>query len=850
MVLVALAYLAGLVVGRHLMISAGYLLAPALAIALWHARGLYRFRRLPGHTPQSGWLLLAAIALPGWAASNHAIRVDGRADAIARSLEGAPLIVAEGTIAELPRAGADGLRLVLDDVRLWPRLGLDTPVQFPLKIYVMSRSEERAAGGTADADSGKTNSPDASGDDPVFVQGMRVRAWGRLRLAPGRTTPGQFDYSNYLRGRGIGATLLAGRPGDIEVVGPGSRWATAIFGAVQRARDAMLENLKQNLSADRFGIASAVLLGERGALDDDRLERIRRVGAAHVISVSGLHTAMVFGLMLLAARLIGLPPRAVALMGLCAVWGYALLTGMRPPVVRAAVMATFLLGGWATGRSAALISALAVSALATLLYDPRNLIRTDWQLSYVCVTAIALFAAPLYQLFGASEDEDKDGDKEESGSSVGRWRRRSRRWIWMPLVIVIAVQLGLMPLQAELFGRFSPLGIFAQPIIIPMVFAILTLGLIVAVGGGIAPVGVVVGWALGFFVDLFDVFTAWLSSLPWSTVELPPMAPWLIAVYFGVLLIGPHVSKPEGQLGAYSRSQIKHMAYRMLIVLIGLVGLAWSPMRGPATPPGELTLYILDVGQGDGIVLVFPGGEVAVVDAGRGSYGDQGRRTVAPLLRSLGVRRIDLIVATHADSDHAGGLTYLVENFEVGIFAHGSDESEDEEYQALLEALERRGVRIEQISAGDELRGFGAVQIDVLHPPAASASADGSGGLRGNDASVVLLVDLRDVEILLTGDIEDAAERAIVDSGLARDIDVLKVAHHGSKTSSGVDFLEAFDPEFALISAGRNNTYGHPAREILDRFAARDMIVIRTDRQGSIRLRTDGERIRIDHFSR
>ncbi len=845
MVLVALAYLAGLVVGRHLMISGGYLLAPALAIALWHARGLYRFRRLPGHTSQSGWLLLAAIALPGWAASNHAIRVDRRADAIAQSIEAAPLIVAEGTIAELPRVDADGQRLVLDDVNLWPRLGTDSPIQFPLKLYVMTRSDMRAGG--TDSPNSETIE-EAHSDDPAFVQGMRVRAWGRLRLAPGRTTPGQFDYSNYLRGRGVGAMLLAGRPADIEVVAPGSRWATAIFGHVQRTRDAMLENLKQNLSADRFGIASAVLLGERDALDDDQLERIRRVGAGHVISVSGLHTGLVFLLMLTVARLMGLSPRAVALVGLCSVWSYALLTGMRPPVVRAAVMATFLLGGWATGRSAALISALAVSALATLLFDPRNLIRTDWQLSYVCVTAIAFLAAPIYQLLGARNDENDDDEKLRD--LQGRWRGFFRRWILIPLVIVIAVQLGLMPLQAELFGRFSPLGIFAQPIVIPMVFAILSLGLIVAIGGGIAPVGAVAGWALGFFVDIFEVFTTWLSSLPWATVELPPMAPWLIAVYFGVLLIGPHVSKPEGQLGDFSPPQLKHMAYRMLIVLIGLIGLAWSPIRGPATPPGELTMYALDVGQGDGIVLVFPCGEVAVVDAGRGSYGDQGRRTVAPLLRSLGVRRIDLVVATHSDSDHVGGLRYLVENFEVGIFAHGSDDSGDEEYQALLEALERRHVQIEQVRAGDELKGFGAAQIDVLHPPAMSGGVDGLGGLEGNDASVVLLVDLRDVEILLTGDIEDAAERAIVESGLARDIDILKVAHHGSKTSSGADFLESFDPEFALISAGRNNTYGHPAREILDRFAARDTIVIRTDQQGSIRLRTDGEQIRIDHFSR
>jgi beta-lactamase superfamily II metal-dependent hydrolase len=249
---------------------------------------------------------------------------------------------------------------------------------------------------------------------------------------------------------------------------------------------------------------------------------------------------------------------------------------------------------------------------------------------------------------------------------------------------------------------------------------------------------------------------------------------------------------------------------------------------------------MLDVGQGESLVLRFPNGKVGVIDGGVAyGSGSRGRSTVEPYLRSLGVKRIDFIVASHADADHIGGLIHLVENFKVGAFYQGRDTADTDLYLALMTSLQAKRVPVRVLEAGQSIRGLGGTTIEALNPGA---------GFDDNNASLALLLDHGDVEMMLTGDIEAPAEREIVESGLARDVEVLKVAHHGSRSSTADEFLQAFRPEIALISAGRSNRYGHPSPVVVDRLKRRGIAIARTDQLGSIRLRTNGRTIRLDHF--
>jgi competence protein ComEC len=235
----------------------------------------------------------------------------------------------------------------------------------------------------------------------------------------------------------------------------------------------------------------------------------------------------------------------------------------------------------------------------------------------------------------------------------------------------------------------------------------------------------------------------------------------------------------------------------------------------------------------------MPGGRTAVIDGGGGLGGGQGARVVVPFLRGMNVQRLAFVAASHADADHVGGLDAILHAFDVGMFLHGSHHAETLAWGEVLDAIRERSIPSIEVRGGDRLRGFEPVEVDILGPWP---------GLTRNDASVVMVVRYGGIEILLTGDIEREAELRLLSEGVARDIDVLKVAHHGSATSTAQEFLDAFRPEIALISVGRNNRYGHPSPEVVERLAASGTIVARTDESGTLRLQTDGRRLRLHAY--
>ncbi|MCH8334222.1 ComEC/Rec2 family competence protein [Candidatus Sumerlaeota bacterium] len=416
-------------------------------------------------------------------------------------------------------------------------------------------------------------------------------------------------------------------------------------------------------------------------------------------------------------------------------------------------------------------------------------------------------------------------------TSLLRWLRK---WIWLPVSIVVAVQIGLLALNASYFHQISLITIPATLLALPAAFGIVTGSIAVALLGWIAPLSWIIGPILGAVIGAFEWIVSFFSSFPGALLILPSMAPWLMGLYYGALLLGPHLQRTEDRSERVSVRRRFHMALRLAFAFVVII---WLPVLGSYDSRGFLDLYVVDVGQGDSLVLRFPDGKIGVIDGGAVNS-LQGRRTVAPFLRWLGTDRIDFMIATHGDADHVGGLVYLVNNFEVGLFIHGPDRSDSDVFQELHRLLEEKGINVREVRAGDTLEGFGAIEVTFLNP---------APGDDGNDASVVLLIDYGEVEILLTGDIEAGAERSILDRKLAEDIDVLKIAHHGSRTSTTARFLDAFDPEIALISAGRNNQYGHPAPEVLERLSERNIAVARTDRLGTLHVRTDGRRLALYH---
>lgn len=813
-VFATLAFMGGLALGREVIVPAWCLIVPAALAVVALFGEQWRVRGAPASAiSPAGYLFFPLLFILGWAESNQAIRIDRRAEAIAIAFEPYEVVQIEGRIAEPPGLGNESMVLVLDHPRLSTAPRPDLPSSFPLMVMATV----------------KLNEGDASS---LPLQGSRVRLWGRVRVPESAGHQTDFDRRNLMLSRGIGAIFHAASAKDMELLPSSATPSAALLSSLDRLRRTMRSQLDSVLSPSHSALAAALLLGDRRGLSPQLAEDFTKTGLAHILSVSGLHTGFVLIIILFLARMMMVPIRGCAVVGIGALIAYTTLTGFQPPVVRAAIMGCFLMGAWGLGRTASTLAALAASALFTLVLDARNLVRVDWILSYLCIASIIILAPPLTAMF-STNDEEEESKKSRLALTI---RRYSRILIFGPLVTTLAISIGLLPVQLALFQRISWVAFPANLLGAVISFFIVALTMFITLLGWIPFVGSLIALALASLLTFFESFVSLMARLPGASLNVPPMPLLLLTLYYTFLLYGPHLREGEGPKREASRRQKLHTMYRVLACTLVILIM---PFFARAFEGGFLDLYVLDVGQGDALVLRFPDGKVGVVDGGLRHGGDRGRQTVAPFLRALGVSRIDFAVASHADADHIGGLVYLVENFTIGRFLQGQDASDSALFAELQKTIRDHRVPSRPIRAGDAIEGLGPVEVTVLNP---TPDED------NNDASVVLLVDFNEIEMLLTGDIETPAERRIIEGGRARDIEVLKVAHHGSRTSSSEAFLDAFTPEVALISAGRGNSYGHPSADVISRLNAHGITIARTDELGTLRVRTDGHNVALFRY--
>lgn len=826
-VFVALAYIAGLVLGRFLLAPAWSLVAATVACAGTVAWNLLRRRTHPFRAPSEGLPLWIAIALLGWLASNHVVRVDGGAAALESSMAASPLARVEGRVIRAESWGPAGVRLYLH------RPFVETTGSHPVARRLALAAVIEFAGpdwevAPSPADLRRQR------EALVRLPGARIRTWARPRPLATASHPWAFDPAAYFRHQGVAARFELPDLSLIEGLTPPSRPRQLVSKAIAASRDRIRHALAARLTPDSAGLASAIALGDRSGVSTDTRDQFRDSGLMHLLVVSGMHTAFMLGIALMLTRWLGLPPVAWAPVGLLTLLLYTALVGFYPPVVRASIMGAFLLGAGALGRPTSTLSALGASALLTLLFDPRNLMRADWQLSYACVLSLTVLTPPLGSL--ARSLLHLDDDNGASTGWPGRLRYTVYRFIAQPAIAIIAILMGLMPLQVHYFGQLNLGAIASNLIAIPLVNGIMLGAYLMTSVEKVPGAAPLISRVMEEAVHLLMGVTARFAARGPLHLDVAALHPALVAGFALFLLVGPHLRRGEGLLGRPSRAQHRHA---MLRIVAFFILLAWAPLALAMQPRPALELFLLDVGQGDAIVIRTPDNRVGVIDAGGGLAGGHGARTVVPFLRGLGVGRLDFVAASHADADHVGGLDAVIEAFDPPVLLVGPHTAATDAWAEVVRSAGRRGTRLVEVSAGQSLRGLGRTTVEFLGPVP---------GQSGNDASIVMLLRHGRVEILLTGDIERGTEERIVREGAAVDIDVLKVAHHGSRTSTTENFLDAFDPEWALISAGRGNRFGHPAPDVLARLEARGIRIARTDLHGTIRLRTDGERVALDRY--
>ena len=638
--------------------------------------------------------------------------------------------------------------------------------------------------------------------DAVVMPGERWAFTARLRRPHGTFNPGGFDLEGWLFER----NLRAG--GYVREQPAPRRLAPMVWSfdsAIDRARADLRAKLRARLDGERFGgVLVALVLGDQRAIGEADWILFNRTGISHLVSISGLHITMISGLMALlvgglwrrSPRTLALAPAqtAAAVAAVMAALGYCLLAGWGVPAQRTFFMLfTVAAAAWLRVGTRPL-STLALAVAAVCLLDPWAVIAPGFWLSFGAVAAI------MFTVAGRLGVRDRG------------WRARLRE----AARVQVAVTLALLPLTAALFQQISLVSIAANAVAIPVVSLLVTplaliAGLFVVLPD---PLAALAGPCLAIAHTLLVALHAFVSALAlpsWASLPLAAPPWWTLALALaGVAWLLAPPGWPLRWAGA--------------VWLLPM--LLWPPAR---PGDGELWVTALDVGQGSA-VLVESKTHTLLYDTGPRFSGaaDAGGRIVAPYLRWRGIEAIDLLVVSHLDSDHSGGAASILRGTRVAAVLSSIEPT----HPAL------RGASTAQRCEAGQRIDAGALRIDVLRPLAADYAQP---RLASNAASCVLRLSLGPHRLLLTGDVPAREEGELVARERDLNVDWLSVPHHGSRSSSSEALLDAARPAWASVQAGYRNRFGHPDAQVVDRYMARGVHMVRSDESGAAQWRFRGD---------
>lgn len=642
----------------------------------------------------------------------------------------------------------------------------------------------------------------------ILVEG----AWSRVPL-PGN--PGQYHWRDALARARIHG-LLRAQPSDGLVI-LGRHRGNPVLAAAFGLRARWAASIRSAFSERDAGLLRSFLLGQRVALDETLNTAFVETGTIHLLVVSGFNVGLVAVLLELLFRWVGLPWRGRLVLSALSLGVYAIVTGLQPPVVRAMIMAWIVLGALAMDRVVSWYNTLAAAALAICWVNPTQLFDPGFQLSFGAVWSLLVFSGRWSAWL-----------EPHLGWLRPVW---ARRYIAMSLGATSAIWVGLSPVLAWYFHLVAPVSMLANVLIAPLVSLLVSVGTATLMAAAL--IDRVLRVCHGPFAVLLEAIVrcvAWCHAIPGGHAVVPhPSMGWLLG-YYGLL----GVSLLHRRWGwAMSRVLVCWAA--------GITLWLWSLVVAHMLDSRWLSVELLDVGQGDSIVIRTPRGQHIVVDAGTRQAGQY---RVVPFLRYRGATTIDALVLTHTDEDHIGGAAALVRTCRIRRLLTNGVAGATLSARRVARLAADRQIPHTVLAAGMTIGDDPGVTITVLHPPRGLTPGVSPAS---NDNSIVLQLTKGSISVLLCADIEEAGLPWVTRQGAVARATALQVPHHGSRLGeAGERFFDAVQPQVAILSVGR--LHHLPAPETVAALRRRGVTIYSTRTDGMIRLRTDGRRLDVRAF--
>ncbi|MBA7615602.1 ComE operon protein 3 [subsurface metagenome] len=638
-----------------------------------------------------------------------------------------------------------------------------------------------------------------------YEYGDVLKLKGKLERPIKQKNFGEFDYELYLAREKIFTYLNIWQEKDIQKIGEDDSNFLVYFSL--SARDKIKEISKQTLPPPYNYLLIGMLLGEKGFIPPNLKEVFAEAGIMHILAVSGLHVGIIAMALFALLSMLKLPNKLKLFTLILILIIYASITGFRPSVLRATIMFILLIGGKLINRNRNLNISLFFAAFLILLLNPLILYDAGFLLSFIVTLFIINLSPILQELF-----------------------YKIVVWIKNPLAVSTAAWIGIFPLSAYFFSKVSIISIVSNIFIIPLTGIAVILGFVTFFIGlvSISLAGIVAN--INYLVlNLITFIAKSFSSLPFAFIYVAQPSIMVIALYYLTVFFIIEIFYKK--ILSHKIKKKTTLIVLSVIFLIIIVQVFY--------PADNLKVNFINVGEGDCILIEAPNKINILIDGGGTpqSNFDVGNKIVIPYLRRKGINKINLLVLTHPHLDHLEGLLPVIREFRVDMVLDSGLICDSSEYKEFLSLILKKGIPYHQAKAGDNFIFSNNLEIFLLNPLYDSDFYDESDF---NNASIVVKLFYKNADFLFTGDIEEATEKKLLVWQNILQSDILKVGHHGSETSTNLEFLDKVNPSIAVITVGKNH-FGHPSQKIIERLKDRNIQIYRTDENGTIIIRTNGQ---------